>query len=147
MKNEIHLKWFYPYPVETIWEYLTDPDLLKQWSTIHRLEAFNAEVGFKWISKQKPRKNWDGIMYMEVLEVIPNQRLSYSLKGGPRPGVLSLDTVVTYTLESKDGGTELRLDHTGFKGLNGAFTAFIMEKGWGKFFKKRLMNFLKENAA
>jgi uncharacterized protein YndB with AHSA1/START domain len=144
MKKEIHLKLNYPYAVDVIWKYLTDADLLKQWSTINKTEPFKAEVGFKWIEKQKPRRGWDGIMYLEVLEVIPQQKLSYSLKGGPKPGELSLDTVVTYTLIANANGTELRLSHTGFQGFKGAITAFIMEKGWGKFFNKRLNNVLKE---
>lgn len=144
MKKEIRLKWFYVYPVDTIWDYLTDADLLKEWSTIHRDEAFQPIAGFKWTSKQKPRRGWDGIMYMEVLEVVPRQKLVYALRGGPRPGELSLDTVVTYELVAKNGGTELLLTHTGFQGLKGAFTAFIMEKGWGKFFTKRLAKALNE---
>ena len=144
MKKEIHLKWFYPYSVDTIWDYLTDADLLKQWSTIHRDEPFQAEPGFQWTSTQKARRGWDGIMYLEVLEVVPKKKLAYALKGGPRPGELSLDTVVTYKLIEKEGGTELQLSHTGFQGLKGAFTAFIMEKGWGKFFGKRLATVLNE---
>jgi len=144
MKKEIHLKWFYPYSVDTIWEYLTDADLLMQWSTIHRDEPFQAKPGFQWTSTQKARRGWDGIMYLEVLEIVPKEKLAYALKGGPRPGELSLDTVVTYKLVEKNGGTELQLSHTGFQGLKGAFTAFIMEKGWGKFFSQRLMKVLNE---
>jgi len=144
MKKEIQLNWFYPYPTETIWKYLTDPELLRQWSSIHKTTPFEAREGFEWTEQQKPRRGWDGIMYLKVLEVVPLQRLSYSLKGGPKPGELSLDTIVTYELTSVDGGTELHLSHTGFEGFKGAFTAFIMEKGWMKIFNKRFRKFINE---
>lgn len=132
MKRDIKLHWFYPHPVEVIWECLTNPELLKQWSLSSG--DFKAEPGFKWMETQSPRPkmNWDGKMYFEVLEVVPLQKLSYSFKGGPRPGELSLDSIVTWTLHPKDGGTELHLVHSGFQGARGMLTSFIMEIGWKK---------------
>lgn len=143
MKRSIKLKWFYPYPVETLWDCLTDPEKLKEWNNLKR-SGFKAEVGFRWMEEQKPRKGWDGKMYFEVLEVVPLKKLSYSFKGGPNPQTMTLDTVVTWTLTPKNGGTELHLEHTGFEGLKGLITSLIMEKGWNKHFAKKLMNYLKE---
>jgi uncharacterized protein YndB with AHSA1/START domain len=144
MKRSIKLKWFYPYPVETIWDCLTDPDKLKEWNKLNKSVDFKAEVGFQWMEEQKPRKGWDGKMYFEVLEVIPVKKLSYSFKGGPNPREMTLDTIVTWTIIPKNGGTELQLEHIGFEGLKGFITSFIMEKGWDKHFGKRLMKYLKE---
>jgi uncharacterized protein YndB with AHSA1/START domain len=141
MKRSIKLNWFYPYPVETIWDCLTDPDKLKQWNNLSRSD-FKAEIGFKWMEVQKPRRGWDGKMYFEVLEVIPMKKLAYSFKGGPDPQHMTLDTVVTWTLVAKDQGTELHLEHTGFEGLKGFITSLIMEKGWAKHFAKKLMQYL-----
>src|SRR5690606_31574267 len=99
-----------------------------------------------WMMARKPmpRMNWDGKMYFEVLKVVPLQQLSYSFQGGPREGVITLDTVVTWTLTPKDGGTELRLEHTGFRGARNYFTSFIMEMGWKKGIAKRFSNLLQK---
>ncbi|SEI72538.1 hypothetical protein SAMN05216327_103449 [Dyadobacter sp. SG02] len=32
MRRDIKLKWFYPYPLEMIWECLTNPETLAKWS-------------------------------------------------------------------------------------------------------------------
>lgn len=145
MKRDIRLKWFYPYSIETIWDCLTDPEILKQWNDHNKSTDFKAEVGFKWTEQQKPRKGWDGKMYFEVLEVIPLKKLSYSFKGGPNPEKMTLDTIVSWTLKRQGNGTELHLEHTGFKGIKGAFISFVMSKGWNKFFAKPLRNYLKNN--
>jgi len=144
MERDIKLSWFYPYPVEVIWECLTVPEILKQWSL--STGDFKAEVGFKWMEarKPKPKLNWDGKMYFEVLEVVPMQKLAYSFKGGPREGEITLDTIVTWTLIPKDNGTELHLEHSGFKGARMFFTSFIMEMGWRKHVHKRLVRTLQK---
>jgi len=142
MKRDIHLKWYYPYPPAEIWACLTDPRILKEWSGLHRTTGFKAEVGFQWTETQKPRRGWDGKMYFEVLEVLPHRKLSYSFKGGPNPSEMTLDTIVTWELIARDGGTELHLRHTGFEGLKGTITSFIMERGWNKQVNKRLSKYL-----
>ncbi|SDF73788.1 SRPBCC family protein [Chitinophaga filiformis] len=150
MKRDIKLKWFYPHPVETIWECLTNPDILKQWNLAS--SGFRAEVGFKWmeVTKPRPKMDWDGKMYFEVLEVVPLQKLSYSFKGGPGEGVYNLDTVVNWILVPKDGGTELHLEQIGFKGMKNYISSFIMEMGWknkvAKRFQQALTNFTDDSA-
>lgn len=145
MKNEILLQQFYPYPKARIWECLTNADILRKWSNLNKTEPFEARVGFTWMEAAKPRRGWDGKMYFEVLEVVPQHKLVYSFRGGPKPGVLNLDTVVTWILEDQDGGTLLTLHHTGFSGLRGAMTSFIMEKGWRKNFLSRMDELLRAN--
>ncbi|SFM64745.1 Uncharacterized conserved protein YndB, AHSA1/START domain [Chitinophaga sp. YR627] len=142
MKRDIKLKWFYPHPVETIWECLTNPELLAQWNL--NSGDFRAETGFKWMaaSRPRPKMDWDGKMYFEVLEVIPLQKLSYSFKGGPRPGEYNLDTIVSWTLVPKDGGTELHLEQTGFTGMKNYISSFIMEMGWKNKVAKRFQKVL-----
>ena len=150
MKRDIKLKWFYPHPVETIWECLTNPEILKQWNLAS--SGFRAEVGFKWmeVTKPRPKMDWDGKMYFEVLEVVPLQKLSYSFKGGPSEGVYNLDTVVNWILVPKDGGTELHLEQIGFKGMKNYISSFIMEMGWknkvAKRFQQALTNFTDDSA-
>lgn len=84
-------------------------------------------------------------MYFEVLEIIPLKKLSYSFKGGPNPQKMTLNTIVTWTLIPKEGGTELHLEHKGFQGIKGAFISFIMSKGWNKFFARTLREYLNAN--
>lgn len=142
MKRDIQLKWFYAYAPEIIWECLTNPEILKQWNLSSG--DFKAEVGFKWMEIQKPRPkmDWDGKIYFEILEVIPLKKLAYSFKGGKSATEINLDTVVTWTLIPKDGGTELHLSQTGFNGPKNYISSFIMELGWRnnvtKRFKKAL---------
>ncbi len=50
-----------------------------------------------------------------------------------------LDTVLSFTLIAKpDGGTTLKLDHTGFKGFKLVLVSFIMGMGWKKSVLPRL---------
>jgi len=142
MTRSIRLRWFYPHDPELVWDCLTNPEKLKQWSNLHRSINFRAEVGFKWMEEQKPRKGWDGKMYFEVLEVVPLRKLAYSFKGGPNPQQMTLNTIVTWTLVPKNQGTELHLEHSGFEGMKGFITSFIMEKGWEKHFAKKLKQYL-----
>jgi len=125
-----------------MWECLTNPEILKHWFIVS--SDFKAEVSFKWMEarKPKPKLNWDGKMYFEVLEVVPLKKLSYSFKGGPGEGVINLDTVVTWTLVPKDGGTELHLEHTGFRGARNYLVSFMMEMGWRKINTRRLSKVL-----
>ena len=64
-----------------------------------------------------PAGAWDGVIHCEVLEAVPNERLIYSWRGGDdgNTGYGSrLDTLVTWTLTRVEGGTRLRLVHSGF---------------------------------
>src|SRR5688500_7898485 len=144
LKREINLRWFYPYSPEEIWDCITNPATLKQWSNLHRNTDFKAEVGLKWMEEQKPRRGWDGKMYSEMLEVVSGEILKYSFKDGARPAEEKLDTIVTRKIVSKNFGTEVLLCHTGFRGLKGVMTSFIMEKGWDKHFATKLLDYLKQ---
>lgn len=101
---------------------------------------FKPVVGhqFRFVTKPKVKIGFDGIVYCEVLEVVPLRRLSYSWKGGPGNGKITLDSVVTWTLTPKDNGTELLLEHTGFRGVKNYIAYLIMNNGWGTGVRKRL---------
>jgi uncharacterized protein YndB with AHSA1/START domain len=64
-----------------------------------------------------PDYNFDGIVYCKVLEVVPFKKLSYSWKSGPGNGGITIDSLVVWTLDPKEGGTQLLLEHSGFKKL------------------------------
>lgn len=141
MERDIIISWYYPHPPELIWKYLTEPELLGQW---FMKNDFKAEVGhkFTFINKPKPAVGWDGIVYSEVLELVPQQKLVFDWKAGPKPGVINMETVLIWTLTLHDNGTMLKLEHRGFKGMKNYLSSFIMEKGWQKILGKRFYRLL-----
>ncbi|MCW3121022.1 MAG: hypothetical protein JWQ38_514 [Flavipsychrobacter sp.] len=143
MQRDIRHSWFFSHKPEAIWEHLTNPELIAQWLMKN---DFKPVVGHRFNFTTKPQPGFDGIVYCEVLEVVPLKRLSYSWKGGPRKGTINLDSVVTWTLTPKDGGTELLLEHTGFKGMKNYFAYLMMNMGWKSHVIKRFGELLNENS-
>ena len=113
-----------PYPPEKIWRTLTSSELLAKWLMPN---DFAAVVGHRFNFRTKPMGDWDGTVQCEVLEAIPNEKLSYSWRGGS--GKTGLDTIVTWTLTPNGSGTRLHLEHAGFtEGATFAYEA--MGRGW-----------------
>ncbi len=77
------------------------------------------------------------------MEITPLERLVYSWKGGTSKNNLTLDTIVEWTLEPKENGTELSLIHSGFKDMN-ALILTAMYDGWNKNIEK-MINHLKSD--
>lgn len=113
MKKIIKHEFFFSHPIETVWEYLTKPELMEQWLMKN---DFQPTVGadFQFRTGPIPSLDFDGIFYCRVLEIIPFKKLSYSWKSGPGGGDITLDSVVIWKLEPKDKGTNLLLEHSGF---------------------------------
>jgi uncharacterized protein YndB with AHSA1/START domain len=143
MKRDLIIKWYFPHTVEKVWECLTDADLLGQWLMKN---DFKPMVGhkFRFHGKPLPKMGWDGIVYCEVLEIVPNQKLVYNWKGGPKPGVIELDTLLTWTLSADGDGTRLVLEHSGFSGFKNMISSLFMERGWKKGIPRRLAKLLNE---
>lgn len=113
MAKIIKHQFFFPHPAETVWEYLTNAELLAQWLMKN---DFQPIVGHEFQFRTGPiaALNFDGIIYCKVLEIVPFKKLSYSWKSGPGAGKITLDSVVEWKLEPKDNGTEVFLEHHGF---------------------------------
>ncbi|MFB6453901.1 SRPBCC domain-containing protein [Chitinophaga sp. Hz27] len=128
MNHTIKQEFFYQHAPQLVWEYITDAEKIASWLMPNN---FKAEPGYEFTFQTTPMPNFgfDGTIYCKVLELIPFEKLVYSWKGGPSKGVVTLDTVVTWTLEAKDNGTLLSLEHRGFTEQQ-AFTFQIMTKGW-----------------
>ena len=62
--------------------------------------------------------------------------LSYSWKTGPGSGKIDLDSIVLWKLIPKDNGTELLLEHTGFKNYKNISMFSAMSEGWYKNIQK-----------
>ncbi|WP_338426283.1 SRPBCC family protein [Sphingopyxis kveilinensis] len=117
---------------ETIWKTLTSGELMARWAGMAPA-GFAPVVGNRFTYQTTAAGEWDGTIECEVLEVVPNERFAYSWRGGHEGNVgygSRLDTIVTFTLEKTDGGTRLRLVHSGFvlPHNEGAFSR--MSGGW-----------------
>ncbi|GGX29382.1 SRPBCC family protein [Aquimarina muelleri] len=134
MKTEIKHKWFYNQSVEVIWEYLTKAELIEKWLMPNDFEPIVGHE-FKFTTNPVPGLALDGIFYCKVLEITPLKKLVYSWKGGSSKNKVTFDTIVEWTLESKDNGTELRLVHSGFKEENGSILTAMFD-GWDKNIQK-----------
>jgi uncharacterized protein YndB with AHSA1/START domain len=112
-----------------VWRALTEPKLLEAWLMPNDIHPV---VGHQFNFHAQPVPGWDGTVYCEILEVVPEQRLVYAWRGGSKKldGYgHELDTVVTWELTpTQDGGTRLHLEHSGFDPESFAFKA--MGQGW-----------------
>jgi uncharacterized protein YndB with AHSA1/START domain len=127
MNRTIKQIFFYSHKPEVVWEYLTNTELISQWLMPN---DFVPVVGhdFTFRIRPIPEFEFDGIIYCKVLEIVPLKKLVYSWKGGPGNGTTNLDSIVTWTLVSKENGTELLLVHTGLMENVSIYEA--MNKGW-----------------
>lgn len=122
-----------PHAPETIWKTLTSGELIGRW--LMAPTGFAPVKGTRFTFRTKPAGAWDGTIQCEVLEVIPNERLAYSWKGGHEGNVgygSPLDTVVSWTLTRTSAGTRLRLVHAGFVVPRNASALETMGNGWKK---------------
>lgn len=121
----------FPHTPETVWKALTNGDLMERW--LMKPTDFQPVKGTNFGLPTKPDGDWDGVIRCEVLDVIPNQRLVYTWKSGYETSsgyVSRLDTVVTWTLTRHDGGTRLRLVHSGFELPKNVSVFQNISKGW-----------------
>jgi uncharacterized protein YndB with AHSA1/START domain len=114
----------FPYAPEKVWRALTEKPLIAQWLMKNDFEPV---VGRKFQFRADPVPNWNGEIDCEVMIVEPLKRLSYSW------GTLGLGSMVLWTLTPAEGGTHVRMEHSGFRpdqpaNYNGA------RYGWQKFF-------------
>jgi uncharacterized protein YndB with AHSA1/START domain len=62
-----------------VWKTLTSGELISRWLMPNDFEPV---IGRRFTFRTKPMGGWDGVVHCEVLEMIPNERLVYSWKGG-----------------------------------------------------------------
>ncbi|MEI3802827.1 MULTISPECIES: SRPBCC family protein [unclassified Chitinophaga] len=131
MIKTIKHQFFFPHPAETVWNYLTQPELMEQWLMKNDFQPI-VGLDFQFRTNPVPSLDFDGIFYCKVLEVVPFKRLSYSWKCGPGDGKITLDSVVLWKLEAKDNGTELFLEHSGFTKEENLSMLNALTDGWLK---------------
>jgi len=95
----------FAYPPDKVWRALTEGDLIQQWLMEN---DFKPVVGHRFQLRSTPMPQWNGVIECEVLLAEPRERLTYSWEA------LGLESVVAWTLTPTDGGTLLRMEHSGF---------------------------------
>ena len=96
-------------------------------------------MGNRFSFQTPPSDDWDGVIRCEVLEVVPNERLTYSWKSGVTSDtgyIPRLDTVVTWTLTRHDGGTSVHLVHSGFVLPRNEAVFRNINAGWSRLLPK-----------
>jgi len=141
MAKIIKHQFSFPHPVEIVWEYLTNAELLAQWLMKNNFEPI---VGHEFQFRTGPIAvlNFDGVIYCKVLEIVPLKTLSYSWDCGPGSGEITLESVVVWTLQPTEKGTDVTLVHRGFaKKENLDFYNGLL-RGWVEKLEKvdRLLN-------
>lgn len=131
MQKTIKHTLFFQAPPSTVWDYLTKPELMSLWLMNN---DFQPVIGhdFQFNTNPVPSLDFDGIVYCKVLEIIPHKKLTYSWKCGPGKGIISIDSLVVWTLLETNDGTQLTLENSGFKEMDN-FNINIynaMNQGW-----------------
>ena len=96
-----------PHPPQKVWRALTQGPLIEEWLMKN---DFQPVVGHRFTFRATPMPHWNGVVDCEVLVVEPNRRLSYSWNAAG-----GLRTVVTWTLTAVKGGTQVRMEQSGFR--------------------------------
>lgn len=131
MNTIINHQLFFPHPPKTVWEYLTQPELMELWLMKNDFQPI-AGHDFQFKTNPVPSLDFDGTFYCRVLEIIPQKKLSYTWTCGPGDGIITLDSIVVWRLEAKENGTELFLEHSGFKELENFNMYTALNDGWLK---------------
>jgi uncharacterized protein YndB with AHSA1/START domain len=130
--KEIAVERVFAHAPETLWKALATNELMGRWLKMVPT-GFAPVKGKRFTYQTTPAGAWDGVIHCEVLEAIPNERLAYSWKGGHASNTgygAPLDTVVTFTLSRVEGGTRLRLVHSGFVSPRNDNALKVMGGGW-----------------
>ena len=101
-----------PHPPAKIWRALTQGPLIEAWLMKN---DFQPVVGHRFNFRATPLPHWNGVVDCEVLVVEPCARLSYSWNASGDEAAGGLRTVVTWTLTPAHGGTDVRMEQSGFR--------------------------------
>jgi uncharacterized protein YndB with AHSA1/START domain len=112
-----------PHSPEKVWRALTQSPLVEE--SLMKND-FQPVVGHRFSFRATPVPNWDGVIDCEVLVVEPNSRLTYSW------ATMGGKSVVDWTLTPTQGGTHLRMEHSGFRSEKDANYKGA-SYGWQKF--------------
>jgi uncharacterized protein YndB with AHSA1/START domain len=102
-----------PHPPARIWRALTSAPLIAEWLMKN---DFKPHVGHRFNFRATPIPGmWNGCTDCEVFEVDEPRRLVYSWDASGEEAEAGLKSIVTWTLTPRDGGTLVRMEHSGFR--------------------------------
>jgi len=138
MSKQIKRQWIFNASPEQVWDHLTKSELIEQWLMPNN---FKLEIGheFQFTTNPIPDLGLSGTFHCKVIEYKLLQKLVYSWEGGLTKDSPTLSTVVEWTLESKEDGTELNLVHSGFTHENETIFG-AMYHGWDEHIQKMIKN-------
>jgi uncharacterized protein YndB with AHSA1/START domain len=112
-------------PIETVWRYFEDHDLLAAWLMRN---DFKPEVGREFRFYKQPSGNWDGILDCKLVELEAPKRMAFTWNANS----IGVDTLVSIDLEEVEGRTKLTLIHTNWEGVVGDLDQHIAShsEGW-----------------
>src|SRR5690349_18105666 len=110
MQKEIKQTWYFNQPPHEVWDYLTKPELIEQWLAKTDFKPVAGHT-FRFANSCETDDNKPHYTYCQVLEIMPHKLLSYSWRKGTNENEITVDSVVTWRLIAKNGGTELQLEH------------------------------------
>ena len=123
-----------------VWSAISDVTEMRDW--YFPLDAFEPRVGFAFSFVSGNSEDKPYLHLCKVVEVIPQQKLSYTWQYDGLPGC----TTVSFELSEQGGGTLLRLTHSGIETLAEGGADFKKENfigGWNHFLKTALADYLK----
>ncbi len=102
----LNLDEFYPKPLETVWQALTDPKAIAEWLMPC---DFRPLVGHHFTIRANATDKWRGFTKCVVLTLEPPNLMEWQWESAdiPKP------TRVRFELQAVEGGTRLSLTHTG----------------------------------
>ena len=120
-------------PPEHVWKFLTEKDKLAIW--FHNAEEDVRDGGNFTLVSNSLGKEGERIVWGEVIEFDPPRRLVHKFTHNFLNGA---ETTCEWTLSSVEGGTILRLEHTGWE--NAKEIAFSQgadhDVGWDEHFAR-----------
>jgi uncharacterized protein YndB with AHSA1/START domain len=106
------------YPIETVWQAFTKPELMSQWL----METdFSPKVGHSFKFKAKPNKFWRGWVDCKVTKIEPQKLVQFTWQNSEK----YTPTLITYTLSKTANGTHIRATNEGFDSTYGPFSGFL----------------------
>ena len=130
-------------PVNVLWKAITDKDEMKQW--YFDLKEFKAEPGFRF-SFTGGADDRQYLHLCEVIDVIPDKKLSYTWKYDGYPG----ESKVIFELFPEGTKTRLKLTHEGletFPANNPDFAKENFVKGWNEIIGISFREYIVKSAA
>ncbi|MEM6309189.1 MAG: SRPBCC domain-containing protein [Pseudomonadota bacterium] len=111
---------------QTVWNHLTQPDLLRKW--FHpSLEPLSVGEEFTLVSQ----KDGARMCFGRVVDMQPFDYMKWDFSVGPLNGKM---TTVEWRITPTPGGVRLSLDHTGLPETDAAYSLVLaLDKGWHGF--------------